>query len=212
MSSLSDLVVPNDELVVWIDYNGITRIVSEIIINKSGELTLYTDILFSIVRLMYHGILIHLDIDAAKTVFELIGAALQREKDRDSDDSTIDDSTWVISKEIFSEDNMRHVVSNIKASAYLIYMTLLQNKNFTINSVTTEFLGSLSDRGTLIEWLRQMTENSATDGYISMTNQRFKTSLIRLNEQRGAYAPINIEGAIKRTDGFATYNQYCQKS
>jgi len=205
MNSLSNIVVPIDECFVEIDRNGITRIVSEIIINEAGELTLYTDILFSIVRLMYHDILINLDIDVAKTVFELIGAALQQEHS--------DDSTWAISDNLFGEYNMIHVVSNIQASAYLIYMTLLKNKtNFTINQVTIEFLGSLNDRGTLIDWLRQITENLAIDDYISMTNQRFETSLKRLHEQRGTYPAINIERAIERTDDSATYKQYCQKS
>tara|TARA_B110000858_G_scaffold49807_1_gene57587 strand:- start:650 stop:1255 length:606 start_codon:yes stop_codon:yes gene_type:complete len=201
---MNSLSITIDECFVEIDRNGITRIVSEIIINKAGELTLYTDILFSIVRLMYHDILINLDIDVAKTVFELIGAALQQEHS--------DDSTWVISDNLFGEYNMRHVVSNIQASAYLIYMTLLKNENFTINQVTIEFLGSLNDRGTLIEWLRQITENLAIDDYISMTNQRFETSLKRLHEQRGAYPAINIERAIERTDDSATYKQYCKKS
>jgi len=206
MNNLSDLVVPIDEHFVDIDRNGITRIVSEIIINESGELTLYTDILFSIVRLMYHDILINLDIDMAKTVFELIGAALQQEK-------YSDDSTWVISDNLFSEYNMIHVVSNIQASAHLIYMTLFKNKrNFTINQVTFEFVGSLNNRGTLIAWLGKMTENSAIDDYISMTNQRFETSLKRLHEQRGSYPAINIERAIERTDDSATYKQYCKKS
>jgi hypothetical protein len=205
MSTLSDLVVPIDERFVEIDRNGITRIVSEIIINESGELTLYTDILFSIVRLMYHDILINLDIDVAKTVFELIGAASQQKKHSD-------DSTLVISDNLFSEYNMIHVVSNIQASAHLIYMTLFKNKiNFTINQLTFEFLGSLSNRGTLIAWLGQMTENSAELSYISMTNQRFETSFKKLYEQRGTYTAINIEKAIERTDDFATYKQYCQK-
>ena len=79
---------------------------------------------------MYHDILINLDIDVAKTVFELIGAASQQKKHSD-------DSTLVISDNLFSEYNMIHVVSNIQASAHLIYMTLFKNKiNFTINQLT----------------------------------------------------------------------------
>ena len=207
MSSLPDLVVPIDEQVVEIDRNGITRIVSEIIINNSKQLTSYDDILFSIVRLMYHDILVQLDIDDAKTVFNLIEVALLQNKHSN-------DSTLVINKNLFSEYNIRHFLSNIQASVHLIHMTLLQNENFSINNITIDFLASLNLKKTLIMWLRLMTDNSVLDdNYISMTNQSFKTSLKRLHEQRAKqiYLPIEIEEAIERTDDFATYKQYCQK-
>ena len=216
------LVVPDEaEKFFNIDYNGVTRLVSQMILNNNQEETLYEDILFSIICIMYREILYN---GTEKKVFDLIGAVLDAEMlDAEMLDAEMLDaenhnasSSWFISNSAFSDYNNSHFLSNIQASANLINMTLLKNTKFKINKVTQNVVDQISqpqNRRNLIDRFKGMYWESLQPppkNYITDLYERFavRMEMVKRQIENPRYSKIKIEQASNPNP---MYRQYCKK-
>lgn len=200
---MDDLIVPDDLTDFTINYDLITEIVSSIIVNNKDITN--NNILLSIIRLLYNPLFAKDKEIAESEIMIMITSALVYE-------NRTYERTIAIAQCLFSDFNIKHLLSNIQASALLIKMSLenLENlEQYQVNQGVLTFLNNLQDENKIIDYLEQMLDFfEETPGKLSDVLEKHLEGVYN-QKQLNIYPRLLVE--MSRKSYNSMYKQFCKK-
>ena len=200
---MDDLIVPDDLTDFTINYDLITEIVSSIIVNNKDITN--NNILLSIIRLLYNPLFAKDKEIAESEIMIMITSALVYE-------NRTYERTIAIAQGLFSDFNIKHLLSNIQASALLIKMSLenLENlEQYQVNQGVLTFLNNLQDENKIIDYLEQMLDFfEETPGKLSDVLEKHLEGVYN-QKQLNIYPRLLVE--MSRKSYNSMYKQFCKK-
>jgi len=204
---MSNLFVPDDLILInkQINFDLTTETVSAIIFNHTNIKS--ENVLFALVRLLYHPLFSQYDDGEELQAFNMIMNALSY---------TNRSKTYTISlaQGLLNDFNVKHFLSNIQASALLIFLTLknpTNNEKYQVNQTIFWFLDSLTNEKNLKTHLLQMLNIlKKNPGELSTDLQ---THLQGFADQRksDSYPQFEIERVYDPTNE-GMYKQFCWRN
>jgi hypothetical protein len=197
---MDDLIVPDDLTDFTINYDLITEIVSSIIVNNKDITN--NNILLSIIRLLYNPLFAKDKEIAESEIMIMITSALVY-KNRTYE------RTIAIAQCLFSDFNIKHVLSNIQASALLIKMTLENLEQYQVNQGVLTFLNNIQDDLKLNDKLQQMLEFfEETPGKLLDMLEKHLEGVYN-QKKLNIYPRLLVE--MSRKSYNSMYKQFCKK-
>ena len=200
---MDDLIVPDDLTDFTINYDLITEIVSSIIVNNKDITN--NNILLSIIRLLYNPLFAKDKEIAESEIMIMITSALVYE-------NRTYERTIAIAQGLFSDFNIKHLLSNIQASALLIKMSLenLENlEQYQVNQGVLTFLNNLQDENKIIDYLEQMLDFfEETPGKLSDVLEKHLEGVYN-QKKLNIYPRLLVE--MSRKSYNSMYKQFCKK-
>jgi hypothetical protein len=197
---MDDLIVPDDLTDFTINYDLITEIVSSIIVNNKDITN--NNILLSIIRLLYNPLFAKDKEIAESEIMIMITSALVY-KNRTYE------RTIAIAQCLFSDFNIKHLLSNIQASALLIKMTLENLEQYQVNQGVLTFLNNIQDDLKLNDKLQQMLEFfEETPGKLLDMLEKHLEGVYN-QKKLNIYPRLLVE--MSRKSYNSMYKQFCKK-
>lgn len=197
---MDDLIVPDDLTDFTINYDLITEIVSSIIVNNKDITN--NNILLSIIRLLYNPLFAKDKEIAESEIMIMITSALVYE-------NRTYERTIAIAQCLFSDFNIKHVLSNIQASALLIKMTLENLEQYQVNQGVLTFLNNIQDEKQLNDKLQQMLEFfEETPGKLLDMLEKHLEGVYN-QKKLNIYPRLLVE--MSRKSYNSMYKQFCKK-
>jgi hypothetical protein len=198
---MNGLFVPDDYK--QIKYDKITKVVSAIILNNSITIT-NDNILLLLIRILYHPSISEYKEVAHYEIMNIIERALKY------DSSKRKEWTKKLCLSLLSDSNIKHFLSNIQASAQLIYMSL-DNAQITYDfpPKVLEFLFNLyNSEEKLIDGLKQLFESLTKDdmGEFSNTVER-QLKDVWIQKHTKSYPAPKIEPCLYKEKSM--FKQFC---